>query len=172
LNRFQVGRDSDAVGVAVIAANLDNENWLRMGLQAFGDTAMLAGLAAVVRPLGGATSAPNGLPGVPGRVQSRINLANEGMEHVIRRHLSGNKNASQFSLAEADLRKVLGSSQEVNSPVVRTLESADGIRYVREFDAGRVIGTDRFQGNQATPLITIIADRFGNLVSAFPGLLK
>jgi hypothetical protein len=50
LNRFQVGRDSDAVGVAVIAANLDNENWLRMGLQAFGDTAMLAGLAAVVRP--------------------------------------------------------------------------------------------------------------------------
>jgi filamentous hemagglutinin len=94
------------------------------------------------------------------------------MEHVIARHLSGKANASQFSLSEAELRSVLSSRAAVNSPVVRSVESADGIRYVREFDAGRVIGADKFNGNQATSVMTIMTDRFGNLVSTFPGLLK
>jgi hypothetical protein len=92
---------------------------------------------------------------------------------VIARHLSGKANASQFSLSEAELRSVLSSRAAVNSPVVRSVESADdGIRYVREFDAGRVIGADKFNGNQATSVMTIMTDRFGNLVSTFPGLLK
>lgn len=116
--------------------------------------------------------AAKGLAGVPGRVGSRINLSNEGMEHVIARHLSGKANASQFSLSEAELRSVLSSRAAVNSPVVRSVESADGIRYVREFDAGRVIGADKFNGNQGTSVMTIMTDRFGNLVSTFPGLLK
>lgn len=118
------------------------------------------------------TKAANRLAGVPGRVGSRINLSNEGMEHVIARHLSGKANASQFSLSEAELRSVLSSRAAVSSPVVRSVESADGIRYVREFDAGRVIGADKFNGNQATSVMTIMTDRFGNLVSTFPGLLK
>lgn len=125
-----------------------------------------------VLPVGRLVQAAKGLAGVPGRVGSRINLSNEGMEHVIARHLSGKANASQFSLSEAELRSVLSSRAAVGSPVVRSVESADGIRYVREFDAGRVIGTDRFNGNQATSVMTIMTDRFGNLVSTFPGLLK
>jgi filamentous hemagglutinin len=120
----------------------------------------------------GVTSAVKAIAGVPGRVGSRINLSNEGMQHVIARHLSGKVNASQFSLSEAELRSVLSSRAAVNSPVVRSVESADGIRYVREFDAGRIIGTDKFNSNQATSVMTIMTDRFGNLVSTFPGLLK
>jgi RHS repeat-associated protein len=116
--------------------------------------------------------AAKGVTGVPGRVGSRINLSNEGMEHVIARHLSGKANASQFSLTEAELRALLSSRAAVNSPVLRTVDSANGVRYVREFDAGRVIGSDRFNGNQATSIMTIMSDRFGNLVTTFPGILK
>lgn len=82
---------------------------------------------------------------------------------MIARHLSGKANASRFSLAEAELRSVLSSRAAVGSPVVRSVESSDGIRYIREFDAGRVIGTDRFNGNQATSVMTIMTDRFGIL---------
>ncbi len=61
----------------------------------------------------------------------------------------------------------------VNAPVVRIVESADkGMLYVREFDAGQVIGVDKFAGHQATSVVTIITDRFGNLATAFPGVLK
>ena len=62
----------DAVGVAVIAANLDNENWVRVGVQAFGDAAMLAGLAAVVRPVRGIS---NGVVG--GRLTGGIAAVDE-----------------------------------------------------------------------------------------------
>ncbi|CAG0982622.1 hypothetical protein ANRL3_02233 [Anaerolineae bacterium] len=72
----------------------------------------------------------------------------------------------------AELRGIIQSSAAVNSPVVRTIESADGVRYVREFNAGRIIGVDKFNGNQATSVMTIMTDRFDNLVSTFPGLLK
>lgn len=113
-----------------------------------------------------------GLGSVPGRVKSRINLSSEGMEHVIARHLSGKPNASQFSLSETELRSVLSSRAAVNSPIVRSLESADGVRYVREFDVRRTVGADKFNGNQTTSVMTIMTDRFGNLVSTFPGLLK
>jgi hypothetical protein len=91
------------------------------------------------------------------------------MEHVISRHLSGKANASQFSLSEAELWSVLSSRAAANSPVVRSVESTDGIRYVREFDAGRAIGADKFNGNQATSVMTIMTDRFGNLVSTSRG---
>ncbi|GHU22418.1 hypothetical protein AGMMS50243_21930 [Betaproteobacteria bacterium] len=94
------------------------------------------------------------------------------MNHAIAGHLSGKANKSQFSLPEAELRSVLSSRSAVGSPVVRSVESADGIRYVREFDAGRIIGNDLFNGNQATSVMTIMTDRFGNLVTTFPGLLR
>ncbi|QHE88463.1 pre-toxin TG domain-containing protein [Hydrogenophaga sp. BPS33] len=116
--------------------------------------------------------AAKGFASDAGRVGSRINLSNEVMEHVIARHLSGKSNASQFLLSEVELRSILSSQSVVDLPIVRSIESAGGIRYLREFDAGRVIGTDRFNGNQATSVMTIMTDRFGNLVSTFPGLLK
>jgi hypothetical protein len=113
-----------------------------------------------------------GLAGVPGRVQSRINLSNLGMEHVIDRHFSGKANASQFSLTVVELRTILSSRDAVGSPVIRSIESENGILYLRQFDAGQIVGTDRFNGNQATSVMTIMSDKFGNLVTTFPGKLK
>jgi RHS repeat-associated protein len=157
-------------------------HWGEVGLAAAGGATLAVaftglgalGLAATEGGEGtlGLGAAAEGLAGVPGRVSSRINLSNEGMEHVIKRHLSGKANASQFSLSESELRSVLSSRAAVSSPVVRAVNSKEGIQYIREFDAGRVIGTDKFSGNQATSVMTIMTDTFGNLKSAFPGLLK
>lgn len=60
----------------------------------------------------------------------------------------------------------------VSTPVTRILPSADGPRYVREVDLGRNIGTDKFNNFSNTTKMTVLTDRAGNLVSAFPGVLK
>jgi filamentous hemagglutinin len=39
----------------------------------------------------------DGINSVPGQVQSRINLKDEGMDHVADRHFDPSVNASQFS---------------------------------------------------------------------------
>jgi len=92
----------------------------------------------------------NTLDGVPGRVQSRVNLANDGMERLASRHLSGKVNASQFSIGEPELRGLLQNKTVVSTPVTRMIDNADGVRYVREVDVGRSIGTDKFSGGQPT----------------------
>jgi filamentous hemagglutinin len=108
----------------------------------------------------------------PGRVQSRINIANDGMDHIGDRHLDPNVNASQFTISESDVRKLLQDPNTVSTPITRELPSADGIRYVREVNVGRPIGTDKFNNSQSTSVMTVLTDKFGNLVSAFPGKLK
>jgi filamentous hemagglutinin len=100
------------------------------------------------------------LEGVPGRVLSRINLAKDGMEHIVARHLSGKANASQFSIAEAEVRGLLQSKDVIGTPVTRMIESDAGVRYLREFNAGRAIGFDKFNGGQATSVMTVMTDRF------------
>ncbi|RQZ59632.1 hemagglutinin repeat-containing protein [Burkholderia sp. Bp9004] len=108
----------------------------------------------------------------PGRAQSRINITNDGMDHIGDRHLDPNVNASQFTISESDVRKLLQDPNTVSTPITRELSSADGIRYVREVDVGRPIGTDKFNNSQPTSVMTVLTDKFGNLVSAFPGKLK
>lgn len=112
---------------------------------------------------------------VPGRVQSRINLRagdkKSGWEHVISRHYNSEVNASQFTIGQAELRTLLQSKEVVSSPVARTLDSADGIRYVREVNLGHSIGIDKFSG-QPTSTMSILTDRFGNLITTTPGVIK
>jgi hypothetical protein len=115
-------------------------------------------------------AAESGVLKVPGRVQSRINIKNDGIQHVIDRHLSGAHNASQFNMTEAELRSLLNSKKVVQTPVTRTLKSGEEIRYVREVDTGRIIGVDKFSG--PTTIMTVLTDEFGNLVTATPGLIK
>ena len=114
----------------------------------------------------------NTLEGVPGLVQSRVHFANDGMEHLASCHLSGKVNASQFSIGEHELRGLLQSNAVVSTPVTRMVYSAYGMRYVREVDVGRSIGTDKFSGGQSTSIMTVMTDKYGNLVTAFPGWLK
>lgn len=116
------------------------------------------------------------LPGVPGRVQSRINLmtgnAEEGWSHVLKEHLSGKTGKSQFTIPEGELRALLESREVVQTLVTRTLSSSNGIRYVREFEANKIIGTDKFAGYQPTRVMTILTDTSGNLVTASPGIIR
>ncbi len=107
---------------------------------------------------------------VPGRVQSRINVSNEGWDHVLTRHFS-DKNASQFTVPPSELRQLLRSDQVVGTRVTGTLESTDGMRYIREVNFGKkVIGLDKFSGFSPTSTMTVMTDRYGNLVTAFPGV--
>jgi len=111
-------------------------------------------------------------PAIPSRVRTRINLENEQMEHIISRHLSQKSNASQFSIGENELRRTLQSKAVVNSPIARTINTGDGIRYIREVDIGHPIGIDKFNEWKPTSLMTILTDKHGNIITAFPGVIK
>jgi filamentous hemagglutinin len=94
------------------------------------------------------------------------------MEHINDRHLDLSVNASQFSIGESDLRSLLQDPNTISTPITREIPRADGIRYVREIDVGKTIGTDKYSDGQPTSVMTVLSDRYGNLVTAFPGKLK
>jgi len=123
----------------------------------------------------GSSKALKQLPDVPGRVQSRINLQTGtnkfGMKHIVREHLSGKTNKSQFNMTEDELRILLQSHRVVGSPVVKTVQSAThGTLYVRQVDVGRTVGTNYLKNNRSTSVLTTQSDKYGNIVTAFPGL--
>ena len=108
---------------------------------------------------------------VPGSVQSRINISNNGWSHVLKEHFS-TKNKSQFTISQRELKTLLQNKDIIKTPVTRTLDSADGIRYVREIDVGKNIGNDKFNNFQPTTKMTILTDKYGNLITATPGVIK
>ncbi|WP_157273029.1 hypothetical protein [Paenibacillus daejeonensis] len=93
----------------------------------------------VKRLFGGGTSKIQKMPLI---VQSRINISNEGFTHVVKEHFS-KKNESQFTISQNTLRNILRDKDVVNTPVTRTQDSKDGIRYVRDVTMDRPIGTDK-----------------------------
>ena len=109
---------------------------------------------------------------VPVRVQSRINLSNEGMGHVLDRHFDPLVNASQFTISESELRSLLNSKNIVSTPITHVVKSGNELAYVREVNVGRNIGLDKFGGNQPTSTLTILTDKYGNLITTFPGKLQ
>jgi hypothetical protein len=109
---------------------------------------------------------------VPGRVQSRINVSNEGMGHVVDRHFDSSVNASQFTISEGELRSLLQSQEVVSAPVLRTVQSGNELAYVREINLGSNVGLDKFSGNLPTSTLTVMTDKYGNLITTFPGKLK
>ncbi|RXE57559.1 adhesin [Acetivibrio mesophilus] len=98
-------------------------------------------------------------------------MSNDGWKHVVKEHFSS-KNKSQFTITQDELKSLLQSNDIVKTPVTRTLDSADGIRYVREIDVGYNIGIDKFNNFQPTSIMTILTDKYGNLVTTFPGVIK
>lgn len=106
---------------------------------------------------------------VPGRVQSRINVSNDGFSDVTRKHMDGRPNKSQFSIPEEELRELLGRQDVVSSPV----DVLASEQFVRQVDVGRVIGNlPSNSGGAPTQVISVITDKYGNLVNAIPGPLK
>ena len=59
----------------------------------------------------------------------------------------------------------------MRTPVSRVLPSPDGVRYLRQVEMGGPIGLDKFNGLQPTSTMTVLTDRFGNLVTAHPGVI-
>jgi filamentous hemagglutinin len=64
---------------------------------------------------------------------------------------------------------MLSNKYIVNSPVIRSIDSVNGIRYVREVNLNKSIGLDKFNEFKPTSTMTILTDRNGNLVTATPG---
>jgi RHS repeat-associated protein len=109
---------------------------------------------------------------LPGRVQSRINITNKGWAHVVDRHFYGTRKASQFIVSESVLRQILATKEVVQSPIIRTLKSEDGTRYVRQIELNAPIGIDKFNNWKPTSTMTVMTDEIGNLISATPGIVK
>lgn len=120
---------------------------------------------------------------VPGRVQSRINIAkgqtrftplrksgepvSAGWEHVAQGHFNRavTNNRSVFSIFQNEVKALLQSKQVVNSPAT----AISGGQYVRTVDVGRTIGTSSLnRGGGATSTIKVFTDEAGNLITAYP----
>ncbi|MEQ5227443.1 DUF637 domain-containing protein [Proteus cibi] len=107
-------------------------------------------------------------------VQSRINIDNgnlkRGWVHVIHRHFS-DKNASQFTISQVDLKLILQSNDISKIKISRVINSKDEKLYERVIILDKYIGIDKFTKN-STNIITILTDNLGNLVTVTPGRLK
>ncbi len=69
-------------------------------------------------------------------------------------------------------RPIIQIKDVVNTPVTRTQDSEDGIRYVRDVTMDRPIGTDKFNKFKPTSRMTILTVKHGNLVEVSPGVIK
>lgn len=107
-------------------------------------------------------------------VQSRINIDNgnlkRGWVHVIHRHFS-DKNASQFTISQVDLKLILQSNDISKIKISRIINSKDEKLYERVIILDKYIGIDKFTKN-STNIITILTDNLGNLVTVTLGRLK
>jgi hypothetical protein len=127
---------------------------------------------------------PAGPQGVPGRVQSRINIARgrtrftpldqhgnpvaAGWEHVRARHFGGSNVQSQFTVSEARVQQILGSGRVVSSPV-RPVGTGRMTLFERTVQVDTIIGRTRAaDGGGPTSWIRVYTDMAGNLISAFP----
>jgi hypothetical protein len=120
---------------------------------------------------------------VPGRIQSRINIANgrtattplrdngnpvsAGFDHVLEGHFDVpiSNSRSVFSVTPDELKSILQSEKVLTSSVTAL---GDG-QFVRTVDVGRVIGTTSLkEGGAATSILKVFTDRAGNLITTFP----
>ncbi|MDK7757882.1 DUF637 domain-containing protein [Providencia rettgeri] len=107
-------------------------------------------------------------------VQSRINVKigdnKSGWNHVLDRHFS-DKNASQFTISQSDLKIILQSNDISKVPISRIVNSSDGPRFERVITLDKNVGTDKFNGYKSTKTMTILTDGQGNLITTHPGRL-
>ena len=121
---------------------------------------------------------------IPGRVKSRINVANgrtrftplrestgnpvsAGFNHVVEGHFNrplGNSR-SIFSITEEQLKNLLNSKQVINSPIT----PIKGGQFVRTVDVGENIGNVGLrEGGGTTSSLQVITDKAGNLITTYP----
>nr|WP_294108640.1 DUF637 domain-containing protein [Providencia sp.] len=107
-------------------------------------------------------------------VQSRINVKigdnKSGWNHVLARHFS-DKNASQFTISQSDLKIILESNNISSVPISKVRKYEDISTFERVITLDKNIGTDKFNGYQPTKTMTVLTDIQGNLITAHPGRL-
>ncbi len=120
---------------------------------------------------------------VPGRVKSRINIADgptettpyrltgekvsAGFDHVLDDHFyrPAANSRSIFSITPEELKVILQSETVVSSPVTAI---GNGV-FVRTVNAGTVVGkTAKKYGELPTSSIKVFTDRAGNLITTYP----
>ena len=109
---------------------------------------------------------------IPGRVQSRINISNAGFKHVLDTHFDPSKiaNKSQFTVSPEQLRSILSAKETVQSAVRMGEVSGNYIRTITtEGPVGQLAG--KF-GGAITNTLSVVTDKFGNLLSAFPDVAR
>jgi filamentous hemagglutinin len=131
------------------------------------------------------TTGTNSSLNIPGRVQSRVNLANgstrytplndagnpvaSGWDHVVSRHFGGTNTQSQFTLSEAEVRGILQSDRVVSTPISEIKMINGTPTYVRTVDVEQIVGTVRqSQGGSTTSRIMVQTDSAGNFITAYP----
>ena len=120
---------------------------------------------------------------VPGRVQSRINIAkgqtrytpldkngnviDAGWNHVVKRHFNGelSQGTSKFTITQDELKKILQSDNTVSA----TVKSLDDGQFVRTVDTGQIIGNTSLKyGGGPTSWIKVFTDKAGNIITTYP----
>ncbi|WP_133177605.1 hypothetical protein [Chitinophaga parva] len=121
---------------------------------------------------------------VPGRVQSRINVANgrtrttplreptgnpvsAGWEHVLDQHFDRPvaQSRSVFTIEPGELLDILKRQDVAASPATPISNG----QYVRTVNVGENVGTSALkQGGVATSWMQIITDNAGNLITVYP----
>lgn len=92
------------------------------------------------------------------------------MEYAWSRHGGvGLPSKSQFSISRSEVERILQSPQVVRAPIRVSGTSGN---FIRSVDLGRTIGhLPVNRGGTLTSVITVIADKYGNLLNTFPGTL-
>ena len=141
------------------------------------------------RPGGAASAGGTKIPNleanveIPGRVQSRINIANgqtrftplrsshepvsAGFEHVVKGHFDRPlaNSRSIFSISKDELKAILQSKEVVSSPV----RALPGGQYLRTVDTGKIVGNTALKfGGGETSWINVFTDEAGNLITTYP----
>lgn len=99
-----------------------------------------------------------------GYTASKINITEDGLNHVFDRHLADGSLSAGKSLFNDNvtITRLIADADAV----VPGVQGNGNLAYV--VDAGRAIGVDRVTG-QATSTYTVITKPGGDLVTAFPG---
>jgi hypothetical protein len=120
----------------------------------------------------------------PSRVQSRINIRPGTRKHGSHKLVEGSgfwyawskhggkgpKNKSQFIHEPATIHNLLKTEKVIKTPA-RPLDNGNFVREV-EFDAVIVGKLPENEGGTPTSVMTVITDKWGNLVNTFPGTLS
>jgi len=99
-------------------------------------------------------------------INEEITITEEGFMHVMQRHYPRSGmflNKSKFTLSAREIVNLIKNSAQAPKLLQR------GGNYVRIVNAGRIVGIDATTGH-STMMFSIITNKEGKLITAFPGL--